>query len=102
MFQLRNWTLSSYANATWTTLVRAPAKIRSLIIANTSEEDATVSARVANGESAPRAIILPDTVIEAGTAQVLDLCQLNLGRSDTLQFRFSAGGVNVTASGEGE
>ena len=100
MTALRNWTLSTYTNGIWTTLARAPAKIRSLIIANTAGSAVTVSARISNGEAEGRAVILPATEIEAGKSEVLDLCQLNLGRADTLQFQFSAAGVNVTASGE--
>ena len=100
MSALRNWTLSTYTTGQWTTLAKAPAKIRSLVIANTAGESATVSARIANGDTDGRAVILPDTAIDAGGSQVLDLCQLNLGRADTLQFQFSVAGVNVTASGE--
>lgn len=100
MPEIRNWTIKTYTNDTWTTLVKAPAKIRSIIIANTAGADATVSARIANGETDDRAIIIPPLSVEAGVSQVVDLCQLNLGRADTLQFRISVAGVNVTASGE--
>lgn len=100
MRKLRNWTIQGSESGSWHTLVKAPAVIRSLIIANTAEAAASVRARVSRGPDDERSIILPTLELEAGKAEVLDVCQLNLGRSDELQFQFSIAGVDVTASGE--
>lgn len=101
--ELRNWTVNDYETDQWTDLVNAPAVVRTVIIANSSDGSASVSARISNGRGAnaeERAVILPPTFIDSGESRVFDLCQLNLGRNDALQFRFSVTDVAATASGE--
>lgn len=97
---LRNWTINEYTPDEWETLAQAPARIRSLIIANTGAAAATVSARITNGSTEERAIIIPALSVAAGEAEVVDLCLINLGRSDQLQVQADAADVHFTASGE--
>lgn len=97
---LRNWAEPKYVPGEWLDYARAPAIVRSIIITNPSTDDASVSVRLSDGGGIERAVILPDTLIEAGKSYVIDLCQLNLGRSDVLQVMRSGPGVSVVASGE--
>lgn len=101
MSNLLNWTINNYTDDEWTMLVQAPAVVRALILSNTSGADVTVSVRLSNGADDERAILVPDTAISAQDAVAIDVSHISLGRSDELQIRCSAPGINAMASGEG-
>lgn len=98
MSSLRNWTHKT-TDTDWAVLAKANALVTALIVANTSQNDAIFSIRIIEG-SAERATIIKDAEVKAGESIVVDVCRLNLGRSDSMQVKASQAGVDFTASGE--
>lgn len=96
----RNFTLNTYTNATWTDLAKAPAVIRSIIIANTTAAAIVASLRLSDGPNTERAQIVPGVSVAANSSITIDLGSLSLGRSDILQAKAAAAGVHFCASGE--
>lgn len=96
----KNWTLNTYTAATWTDLIAADeAIIASLIIANPTAGDAVVQIRLTDNTPTSRATILPEKVISASTAEVLDMRSLYIGPSDRVQISVDVVGVEFTVSG---
>lgn len=92
-----NWPLTSYTNNAWTPVVTGLAVVASIIVANTDAVNPiTVALRIGT------AILVPDTVIAAGTTQAVDVRSLVVKTGQTLDLRASAPGINALASGAAE
>ena len=97
--ELTNFTVSSYTNDAWTTVVDVPSTIKSIIVSNVGAGAVTASLRIATLAGAARAVIMPDVAIPADGAYTLDISDLAIGRGDALQVKADEAGLNVIASG---
>ena len=89
-----NWSVTTYTNNTWTTVLAGAAIVASVIIANTDAgSPITVAMRVGT------TVIVPFTEIAAGTTYTIDVRSLAIKTGQTLGFQASAAGVHVIASG---
>lgn len=95
---IQNFTLNNYPANQWTELARAQATIKGITIANKTTGPINASLRLTDGGGTERAILLPPLSITAGETQCLSITNMGLGRSDILQFRASAVGLDVICS----
>jgi hypothetical protein len=95
----KNWTLNSYTNGAWTTLVTAagPIVIKSVSIA-VKTANATVALQIANG-SGSRAVLVPGSLLAFGAGYNLNLQAISLGAGDLLQVKSDVSGVEFAAFG---
>ena len=97
----KNYTLNSYTNDTWTTLVDEAAIIASIVIANTDgSATITFEVRLDDGASTEVARILPPSTIDANVSQTLDLRSVVVGSGQRLQVKANAASLHFTASGD--
>jgi len=95
----KNWTLSSYTNATWTNLVAEPSIVATLSIANTAATTVNVEVRLSDGAGNNLAVIVPQNELVGYDAFVLDIKSIPVTGVQTIQVKASAAGVNFLAGG---
>jgi hypothetical protein len=95
---MSNWTVKSYVNDAFTDLVRVPATVKSLIVANTSGSAASATIRLTLGGT-ELAQVLPAFELAAGEAKILDLHDLDIMQGQELQVTGTAAGLHFIASG---
>lgn len=100
MSEGKNWTVNSYTDDEWTTLVDSRAKLSAIIIANTGEGALDASIRLTDGAGNARATWLPPKSIAAGESVTLEMPGVFVGRQELLQVQGSGAGLHFTASGE--
>lgn len=96
----RNWTVKSYTNDTWTTIVNTLADVSAVIIANTSGGAVDASIRLAESDGTERSVLMPTKSIAASDSETFEIPGFKVGPGDILQVKASATGVHFTISGE--
>lgn len=97
-----NWTLKSYTNSVWTTLVTGPATVASVIFANTAAAAVNVEMRLFDTSASPQAALstlLPTAAIAASDGAVYDARVITVEAGQALQVRADAAGVEFTGCG---
>lgn len=95
----KNWTLNSYTNDQWTDFVVEECTIASMVICNTSEDEAHVSMRLADASNNSLATIMSNKPVTANEAITVDIRSLNVIVGQKLQVQANVAGVEITASG---
>lgn len=94
----QNWTLNSYTNNTWTTLVTGEALVNNFVMTNTTAGAIDVSIRLDDGTN-NLAAILSTYSLAAGSSEVLDVRNITVLTGQEVSVFVSAAGVEFIASG---
>lgn len=94
-----SWTVNSYENDAWTTIVDNVATISTILVVNTTAGALTAQIRLADGAGTELARVLPARSIAAATPEAMDFNGLEVGRGQFLQVKGSAAGLHFIASG---
>lgn len=87
------WLSTSYTPNTWTAVVSELSVITSIIVANNSIGDVIFTLK--HGDS----IIIPATILEAGTPYSIDFRSLVVTSTAYLYFSCDLAGVHISISG---
>lgn len=96
----RNFTVNSYTNDTWTTMVDCQADVDCIIVTNTGEASANASIRLATVAGVSRGTMMSAKAIGAGESYTFEIPGFKVGRGDIVQVKGSAAGLEFIASGE--
>lgn len=96
----RNFTVNSYTNDTWKTLVDCQADVDCIIVTNTSGGSLNASIQLATVDGTSRAVMMSAKAIAAGDSYTFEIPGFKVGRGDVIQVKGSDAGLNFIASGE--
>lgn len=94
--QTKNWAVTSYTNDVWTDLVAEPATIAALVIS--TSVNTSMAIRVEDTATSV-AVLVPLSLLDAGSSSVLDLRSINITGTQKIQVQAADGGVEFFASG---
>lgn len=94
----KNWTLDTYVDDTWTTLVAEASVLATVTLCNTGTTDVVVSMRVDDGAT-ELARIVSLAVVAQDESFTLDFRSLAITDSQRLQIHCDVSGIHFLASG---
>lgn len=100
MGNAKNWTVNSYTNDEWTTLVDAQADLSCVIVSNTSGGSLNASIRLASDAGVERAVMMPTKAVGTNESYTFEIPGFKTGRNDVIQVKGSGAGLHFIASGE--
>lgn len=96
----RNFTVKSYTNEEWTTLIDVQANIDCIIVTNTSAGELLASIRLATDAGEERAVMMSEKAVAAGESYTFEIPGFKTGRNDIVQVLGDDAGLHFIASGE--
>lgn len=96
----RNFTVDTYTNDTWKTLVDCQADISCIIVTNTSGGSLNASIQLATVAGVKRAVMMSAKAVAAGESYTFEIPGFKVASGDVIQVKGSGAGLEFIASGE--